>query len=259
VAPSAFNNVPSSRTTLQVDVTTQAGCVWTATSNASWVTISSGTNGTGTGRVELTVAENTGTARSGALVIAGRQVTIEQQSRPPCAYAISPSSYKASSDGGNVSVTVTTAADCDWAVTGNPAWVSATPTSATGTRATTITVQSNAGAVRSATFKIAGKDFVVQQASAPCTYLAGRAVREYSHERTTREVGVFTQSHCPVSATESASWIEILSPLSQPAFGDTEIVIRIQANTGEDTRQAPITITGENYTFIVTIVQRGDD
>ena len=165
VAPTAFNDVLFSGSPLEVDVTTQAGCTWSAASNATWVTISSGANGTGGGRVQLSVAENTGAARSGTLLIAGKTATVNQQSQPACAYTISPGSYNPSSSGGTISVTVTTTADCGWTVTGNPAWVSANPPSRTGTGTTTITVQSNGGAARSATFKIAGRDFVVQQAA----------------------------------------------------------------------------------------------
>ena len=178
MAPTAFNNVLFSGEPKQVDVTTQAGCTWSAASNATWVAISSPTNNTGSGRVELTVAENTGGARAGTLVIAGQTVTVNQQSRPACAYTISANSYNSSSEGGSVEVTVSTASGCEWTVTGSPAWVSANPNKLTGAGTTTITVQSNTGAARSTTFRIAGRDFVVQQASAPCTYLAGRA-----HER----------------------------------------------------------------------------
>jgi hypothetical protein len=256
VAPAAFDNVLFSGSQLQVEVTTQAGCTWSAASNVTWVTISSGTNGTGSGGVQLSVAENTGAARSGTLAIAGQTVTVNQQSRPACAYTISPSSYSPSSTGGTISVTVTTPAECEWTVTGNPAWLAANPASRTGTGSTTITAQSNGGAARSATFTIAGRDFVVQQASASCTYLTGRTSRTVPHTRQTREIGVVTQSHCPVTATESASWIEIVSA---PSFGSGEIVIRIDENENEDKRSAPITITGENFSGTVTMIQEGND
>ena len=124
---------------------------------------------------------------------------------------------------------------------GQPAWVSANPTKLTGAGTTAITVQSNTGAARSTTLRITGRDFVVQQASAPCTYLAGRATREVPYRRSTREIGVITQSHCPVSATENASWIQIVSA---PTVGSGEIVIRVDENTSDDERSAPITISG---------------
>ena len=237
-------------------MTTQTDCTWSAASNPTWVTISSGASGTGSGRVQLSVAENTGDARSGTLVIAGQTVTVNQQSRPPCAYTIAPSSYNPSSTGGTVAVTVTTASGCEWAVTGNPAWVSASPARGSGNATTTITVQSNSGADRSATFKIAGRDFVVQQAHAPCTYTTGPTTRTVPHTRSTRELGVNTQPHCPVTATEDASWIEIVSA---PDFGSGEVVIRMQENKDDDERSAIVTIGGENFSRVFTVIQEGKD
>jgi hypothetical protein len=255
VDPSSYN-APFTGGTTSVAVTTTAGCAWTATSNAAWITISGGAKGIGPGSVELTMSENTGAARTGTVVIGGQTVTVTQPAKAPCAYTISPDSYKPSSSGGTVSVAVSTAAGCEWTVAGNPTWVTAKPSASAGAGSTTITVQSNAGAARSATFKIAGQDFTVQQASAPCTYLWGQSVRTYSDARQTREIGVATQSHCPVSATEDASWLQILSA---PTFGSGEIVIRLDENTAEASRSAPITVTGENFVFVVTVVQRGDD
>ncbi|HUP39940.1 MAG TPA: BACON domain-containing carbohydrate-binding protein [Vicinamibacterales bacterium] len=251
VSPSTYNAPPTGGTT-SVAVTTTTGCAWTATSNETWITTSGGANGAGS--VELTISENTGGARTGTLVIAGQTVTVTQPAKPPCAYTISPGSYSPSSSGGTVGVAVKTAAGCEWTVAGNPTWVTANPSASGGAGSTTITVQSNAGAVRSTTFKIAGQDFTVQQASAPCTYLAGQPVRTYPYDRQTREIGVTTQSHCPVGATEDASWIQIVSA---PTFGSGEIVIRIDENTAKAPRSAPITITGENFVFKVTVVQEG--
>ena len=53
--------------------------VWTATSNDSWITITSGNNGTGAGTVSYTVAANTtGSHRKGTLTVAGSTITIRQ-------------------------------------------------------------------------------------------------------------------------------------------------------------------------------------
>jgi len=59
-------------------VTTTAGCAWTATSNAAFLTINSGATGTGSGTVQYTVAANTGAARTGTLTVAGKTVTVNQ-------------------------------------------------------------------------------------------------------------------------------------------------------------------------------------
>jgi hypothetical protein len=52
-----------------VDVTAPPGCGWTATSNAGFLSITSGTSGIGNGTVRYTVAPNTGAARMGTLTI----------------------------------------------------------------------------------------------------------------------------------------------------------------------------------------------
>ena len=63
-----------------VNVTAPAGCAWTATSTASWITITGGAAGSGAGTVSYSVAPYTGRPRkrSGTMTIAGRTFTIRQ-------------------------------------------------------------------------------------------------------------------------------------------------------------------------------------
>ena len=62
-----------------VGVTASAGCSWTATSNASWVTVNSGASGTGSGAVGYSVALNNTTAsRTGTISIAGQAFAVSQ-------------------------------------------------------------------------------------------------------------------------------------------------------------------------------------
>ncbi len=61
-----------------VAVTTQAGCNWTAVSNNSFITITSGANGSGSGTVNYSVAANGSTARSGSMTIAGLTFNVSQ-------------------------------------------------------------------------------------------------------------------------------------------------------------------------------------
>ena len=79
VKPTRFRGVDSiGQTGLRVDVSAPAGCAWTATSQASWITITSGATGTGSGPVLFSVAANTGDKRSGTLTVAGRTVVVDQ-------------------------------------------------------------------------------------------------------------------------------------------------------------------------------------
>ena len=62
-----------------VNVLTTAGCSWTASSNASWISVSSGATGTGNGPVGFAIQANTtGATRTGTLTIAGHTFTITQ-------------------------------------------------------------------------------------------------------------------------------------------------------------------------------------
>ncbi len=63
---------------LTVGVTASSGCAWTATESSSFLSITGGSSGTGSGTVTFTVSANTGAARSGTLTVAGQAVTVSQ-------------------------------------------------------------------------------------------------------------------------------------------------------------------------------------
>jgi hypothetical protein len=77
IAPTS-QNVPVLGASGTVNVTTAVGCTWTASSNAPWLTITSGASGSGNGAVGFTAAANVGAARSGTLTIAGQTFTVTQ-------------------------------------------------------------------------------------------------------------------------------------------------------------------------------------
>jgi len=63
-----------------VNVTAGDNCVWTATSNAAWITITSGSSGIGNGAVDFSVSVNTNTStRTGTMSIAGETFTVTQE------------------------------------------------------------------------------------------------------------------------------------------------------------------------------------
>jgi len=62
-----------------INVTSLSGCPWTATSNVSWITITSGDTGNGNGVVTYSVASKTGSlSRTGTLKVAGKTFTVTQ-------------------------------------------------------------------------------------------------------------------------------------------------------------------------------------
>jgi Papain family cysteine protease/Putative binding domain, N-terminal len=61
-----------------IAVTPADGCTWTAASNASWISITSGANGTGFGIVQYKVAGNTGASRTANITVQGQAYPITQ-------------------------------------------------------------------------------------------------------------------------------------------------------------------------------------
>src|SRR5262249_50578549 len=58
---------------------TGGACSWSATDDASWITITSGASGIGSGTVSYRVAANTGPARTGHVYAAGLTHTVTQE------------------------------------------------------------------------------------------------------------------------------------------------------------------------------------
>ncbi len=78
IAPTA-KNFQSNGGVDTVNVTTNAGCAWTASSSDTWITINAGSSGSGTGSVSYTVAANTGvSSRTSSMTIAGLTFKVTQ-------------------------------------------------------------------------------------------------------------------------------------------------------------------------------------
>ncbi|MGA2092290.1 MAG: BACON domain-containing carbohydrate-binding protein [Sedimentisphaerales bacterium] len=87
-----------------VTVTTSNGCAWTATSHASWIIITSGSSGSGSGTVGYSVAANGGTAeRTGTMTISGHTFTVTQ-AKPTADIPSAPTGVTASAGDGQVSI-----------------------------------------------------------------------------------------------------------------------------------------------------------
>ena len=77
VPPPAAAPVPSFGGTFSVNINASGGCPWSATSNASWLMVVSG-SGSGNGTLSFAAAANVGPARSGTLSVGGQTVTVTQ-------------------------------------------------------------------------------------------------------------------------------------------------------------------------------------
>lgn len=150
-----------------VNVSTAAGCAWTASSNAPWVTIPLGQSGTGSGVVGLLVAANTSTSTRTAVVQIGAEtVTITQAGAPACTYTLTPTTQAVPVTGGRFTVGVAATAGCGWTAASNVTWLTITSGSpGSGQGSVLYSVSANTtGIVRTATVTIGGQALTVTQA-----------------------------------------------------------------------------------------------
>ena len=163
---------PAGGTTLSVAVTAPGGCVWSATSHASWITVTEGATGTGNGNVALVAAANTGPQRVGLVTVANVTVMVTQAAgtpapEPTCSYALGSTGQSVPAAGGGVTVAVTTTTACAWTATTQVPWITIIGGAAgSGNGTVALTTAANTGAERTGTVSIAGQVFTVRQAAA---------------------------------------------------------------------------------------------
>jgi hypothetical protein len=147
-----------------VEVRTTNTCAWTASSNASWITVTSGASGTGDGRVGYLVLPNVGGSRSGTLTIATQTFTVTQAALV-CSYSISPNTLKVASSAGSGTIAVSTSSTCPWTASSNDSWITVTAgASGTGNGTVTVTYTANpSDRDRKGTLTVAGRTATVEQ------------------------------------------------------------------------------------------------
>jgi hypothetical protein len=137
-----------------VSVAAAGDCAWVAASPASWVTVTAGSSGTGSGIVALSVAPNPGPARVAELMIAGQTFTLTQGSG--CTFLLSPEGVRAGELGGDATFSVTTEDGCTWGATSDGSWVTVDWFSGLGSGQVYYTVVPNSGPERAATITVGG-------------------------------------------------------------------------------------------------------
>lgn len=108
-----------------VTVTTSApSCAWSASSNASWLTLAS-TGGTGSGQVLYYIASQSGGApRAASMHIAGQQIGIVQGGVPTCSFGAAPGAIAAGGDAASGTLAVTASdPSCGWPASSPVPWL----------------------------------------------------------------------------------------------------------------------------------------
>ena len=243
------NTIGASGGSGSVAVTTASNCAWTASSNNSWIGITSGASGTGNGTVAFSVSANTGASRTGTLTVAGQTFSITQAAgSTPCTYSISPVSQSFGSNGGTGSVNVTSSSGCTWTAVSNASWITIlSGASGSGNGAVNYSVAANTGTTtRSGTMTVASQTFTVTQAGQSCTYSISPASQSFGSSGGTGSVNVTSSAGCTWTAVSNASWITILSGAS--GSGNGAVSYSVAAYSGTTSRSGTMTVASQTFT-----------
>ncbi len=226
----------------QVAVTAAAGCSWTAQSQTPWITITSSAAGSGSGMVVFRVAASDGPGRTGAVVVAGRTITVTQALG--CSYSIAPSSINVGAQAGSTAIQVAAGGGCAWTATSAVPWISiASAGNGNGPGQVQVAVAANDGPGRSATIAIAGRSLTVTQASG-CTYTVAPTSQDVPGDGGNVVASVTTGAGCSWSATSSVDWIT----LAYPGDGGTgQVRLTVKPNASPP-RTGTVTIAGRTFT-----------
>ncbi|HJR61700.1 MAG TPA: BACON domain-containing carbohydrate-binding protein [Vicinamibacterales bacterium] len=216
-------------------VTTAAGCAWSASTNASWITVTSGSSGSGPGSVGYSVAAHSGTdVRSGGLTIAGQTHGITQQGRPVtiCTYEISPGEAEFEDDAATGSFTVSAAAGCSWNASSNASWLVVTAgAEGSGNGTVAFTVARNFEVTdRTGAISVAGRAFAVRQSGdiGACQYSVAPVEFNPCMPGGSVTATITTQASCPWTASTNSSWLGL--PGGEAGSGTATITLTFGDN-----------------------------
>ena len=243
-------SIPATFSTGSVTVTaSDAACAWTAVSNASWITVTSGATGSGIGAVGFSVAANaTTTARTGTITIAGNTFTVNQAAT--CGYSLSATSASvgAAASTGTVGV-IPSAQNCGWAAVSNASWITiSSGASGTGNGTVGFSVGANTTATaRTGTLTVAGNTFTVNQAAgSSCNYTLSATSVSVGATAGTGNLNVSTANNCTWTAVSNNNWITITSGANGSVNG--KVNYSFTANSTSAPRTGTITVAGKTYT-----------
>lgn len=253
-APSA--PVAAAGTEFEVTIVAPDGCGWNATSNAAFITVAGAASGTGTAKVRFAVQPNAGTARQGTVQVAGNALTIQQLAAgtPTCDYEVTPATATMAQPGGQVPITVQTAAGCAWTATTTDAFVTVDQPSSSGMGNGTVLliVAANSGQGRSGTASIAGKTVTISQAGTTvppqaCTFSVwpGRISIDAAGGTAPIEVTVTQGANCAWTAVSGTPFLAFDGAAA--GVGSGTVTLSVGANIGS-ARTGVVSVAGQTIT-----------
>ena len=242
-------SVPAAAASSNVSVDTTAGCSWTASSSASWLSITSGGSGSGDGTVAFNIGANPDLApRTGTMTIGGQTFTVNQAG-VVCTPTIAPVSASVGSTGAQGTVSLTLPAACSWTASSGASWITISgAASGTGSGSVGYSVAANTStSSRSGNLTIAGQTFSVSQAGITCSYSVAPTTAPAPNTAGNGSVTVTTAAGCTWTASSSVSWMSITAGANGTGTGP--VSYSFAANPTTQARSGVLTVAGQPVTI----------
>lgn len=230
-----------------VNVSAPAGCNWTATTDATWVTVSGAASGSGNGTVSYDVSPNPfASPRSAAINVQGMLHTVNQAGFV-CNYSVSPTDRSFTAAGGSADLTVSATPNCPWSAGSNAAWLRITlGTQGTGDGTVKYTVDpNNSQSARIGQITVEGRVHTVNQNGLNCTFNIAPASAAVSRSGGGGSIAVTVQAGCTWNATSNASWLTFNGAAS--GTGNGSVNYSVAPNNGAAARSGRITIVDKFF------------
>jgi len=243
VAPSEVSFRASGGST-NVQLTVAENTQWTATSNDSWLKLTSASSSAGSAKISFDAAANPSTeARSGSLTIAGKTVNVTQAglwSRLNYDGKV----FGTGSDSGFIDVQVE--GDGTWTASSDASWLTLMDTNGHGSASIMFVVDdyNTAVASRTATVTIAGKTVEITQRGYELSI--DPAVADLTSNAGAGEIGITAPIDAVWEAIVTVDWIRLVGETT--GLGNGTLRYTVTDNMTGELRTGKIIISGQEYT-----------
>ncbi|MCP4352886.1 MAG: hypothetical protein GY795_46135 [Desulfobacterales bacterium] len=253
-------------------------CAWTASSHVNWITVTSGSPGTGDGSVRYSVLKNTGTSsRTGTLAVAGQTLTITQEPATEPEPALLQNGvtvknlsqwlagslyYKIQLPSNATNLQIRTGSgtgDCNLFVKHGtmPTTESYDYKSDQSGNDESIVISAPASGdwyiLVYANQAFGGMSLTASYNTTTCSYTLSPASQNFTPGAGDGSFNITTDADCYWTASVSDSWIEIVAGGFGKGDGKTDF--RVSQNTGDQGRQGSVTVM--DNTFSITQAEAG--
>ncbi len=251
------------------DVSVASGCAWVASSEASWLIVTGGGQGSGPGTVRFEVSRNVSVdSRTGAITVAGQRFSVTQAGDAGlCDYSVTPVEIRTCMAGVTATATVTTQPACAWTASADAPWMTVRSGSAgSGSGTITLVLGDNYDAPRNARVLVrwptptlgqnirvdqAGCRYAVSRATVALEAVGGPGTFDVFQQSDPTTCGGATQDRCVWAAVADVPWLTVTGATARA--GDGRVTFSASPNPGTASRTGTITVRDQ----AVVVTQAG--